>query len=154
MTTGLDGHSSSAFLVAFVKEKIVVGNFLGRLEIYLFDGFFGGNSGRFDFLYLLVVVVEFLPLLNYRIKLIVFSKHVILRRVGVGNKGLVKTLAKHLTFDAFAIDWVLGLVEIIIIGGVLFFGVRLDYDVGLSLGLLLLGVWLGLLFFVLVLGVE
>ena len=115
MATGLDGHSSSAFLVAFVNEKIVVGNFLGRLEIDLFDGFFGGNSGRFDLLYLLVLVVKLLPLLNYRIELILFGKYVILGRVGVGNKGLGKTLAKHLTFDAFAIDWVLGLVEIIII---------------------------------------
>ncbi len=65
-------------MVALVNEKIVVGNFLGRLEIDLFDGFFGGNSGGFDLLGLLVLVVKVLPLLNYRIELILFGKEVIL----------------------------------------------------------------------------
>jgi hypothetical protein len=124
--TGLDGHSSSAFLVALVNEKIVVGNFLGRFDIGLFDGFFGGNFGGFDFLYLLVLVVKVFPLLNYRIELILFGKHVILGGVGVSNKGLGKTLANHLAFDVFAMDWIFGQVKIIIIEGELFFGGRLE----------------------------
>jgi hypothetical protein len=126
VATGLNGHSSSAFLVALVNEKIVAGIYLGRLEIDLFDGFFGGNSGGFDFLGLLVLVVKVLPLLNYRIELILFGKQFILGRVGISNKRLSKTLTNHLTFEAFAIALVFELLKIIIKEGVLFFVSRVD----------------------------
>jgi hypothetical protein len=153
VATGLNGHSSSAFLVALVNEKIVVGNFLGRLEIDLFDGFFGGNSGGFDLLGLLVLVVKVLPLLNYRIELILFGKEVILGWVGISNKRLGKTLTNQLTFDAFAIKWILKFLKIIIKEGVLFFVSRVDYNISFSLGLLLL-MWLCWLLFIWMLGVE